>query len=397
MTPTIDKIGIDVILATATLTNKQRKTAKAYKEQGTYRKVAEVLGVTKRTVERVMANAKKRYLAAQIDNLVPEGLAVKGVSTYYTVDEETGEKREKGQWVKLDKDKEQELDAIKYVTQQLADSVDGLKLATIPPTTVLDDLLTVYVTTDMHLGQYSWADETGNDVNVETVFNNTLGAHIMLKQTTPQSKKAIILDLGDTIHSSNDANRTKSGHELDVDTRHARVFKSLVDLKIAMIDIALEKHKIVRYVVIPGNHSDLVGHYLTAMLSAYYRNEPRFEIDEDPTMHKYYKHGKTLLGFHHGHSTKLNRLPEVMVWDRKEDISSTDYRYWLTGHVHKDTVIDNPICKMESFRNLTNNDAWATGVGFRGNKQAVAITYSNEYGEIARNTVSIKEAENKAN
>jgi len=127
----------------------------------------------------------------------------------------------------------------------------------------------------------------------------------------------------------------------------------------------------------------MIACYLVAMLSAYYRNEPRFEIDEDMTMHN------------HGHSTKLARLPEVMVWDKKDAISSTDYRYWLTGHVHKDTVIDNPICRIESFRNLTNNDAWSTGKGYHTNKQAVAITYSDSYGEIARNTVSIAEVEGK--
>ncbi len=392
----ITEIDIDKWIEIATLTNKQRRTVKAYKEHKTVTKAAKALGLNKRTVERVLELAKKKYLANDIEELIPEGLTIKGVSTYYSVDEETGEKKEKGQWIKLDKNKEQELEAIKYVTKHLADSIDGLKPISKLPTNVLSDLLTVYVTTDMHLGQYSWAAETGSDVNVETVVNNTLQAHMLLRDTTPQSKKAIVLDLGDTLHSSNDANRTKSGHELDVDTRHARVFKALVDLKIAMIDTALEKHEIVRYVIIPGNHSDLVGYYLTAMLSAYYRNEPRFEVDENSTLHKYYKHGKTLLGFHHGHSTKLNRLPEVMVWDKKDDISSTDYRYWLTGHVHKDTVIDNPICRIESFRNLTKNDAWATGAGFRGNKQAVAITYSNTFGEIARNTVSVQEVENKA-
>jgi len=60
----------------------------------------------------------------------------------------------------------------------------------------------------------------------------------------------------------------------------------------------------------------------------------------------------------------------------------------------EDTVVDNPICRMESFRNLTSNDAWAAGAGYRGVKQAVAITYSDMYGEIARNTVNIAEVEN---
>lgn len=370
------------------------KILNLFKKLKSQQDVADKMGVHRSTISKRIDRIITKYNTEKLDVPIPPGLEIKGVSTYYTVDEETGEKREKGQWVKLDKTKEDELEAIRYTTKKLADSIDGLKLSVTPPTDTLENLLTVYVTTDMHLGQYAWKAEAGSDVNVETVYENTLKAHLMLRETTPKSTKAIVLDLGDTLHSSNDSNRTKSGHELDVDTRHAKVFKKLVDLKIAMIDAALEKHDTVRYVIVPGNHSDLVGHYLVAMLSAYYRNEPRFEVDEDPTMHKYYIHGKTLLGFHHGHSTQLNRLPEVMVWDKKEEISSTDYRFWLTGHVHKDTVIDNPICRIESFRNLTKNDSWAQGAGFRGNKQATAITYSSEYGEIARNIVSIKEVEN---
>jgi len=384
-------VDIDEVLGIDGLTDRQKEVLALYKSKHTNTEVAKELGISVRTVQRIIEKVKRAYLRSRVEELVPEGLTVKGVSTYYTIDEETGEKKEKGQWVKLDKSKESELEAIRYVTSKLADQVDGLKPQVTPPAITIEELLTVYVTTDMHLGQYAWREEAGSDVNVETVYENTVAAHMLLKDTTPSSKKAIILDLGDTLHSSNDANRTKSGHELDVDTRHAKVFKKLVDLKIAMIDAALEKHERVRYVIVPGNHSDLVGHYLIAMLSAYYRNESRFEIDESAAMHKYYRHGNTLLGFHHGHSTKVQRLPEVMVWDKKEDISDTDFRYWLTGHVHKDTVVDNPICRIESFRNLTPNDAWAQGAGYRGHKQATAITYSDKYGEVARNIVNIKE------
>jgi len=384
---------IDELLSTTTLTRKQRHTLEVYSKSKNYDTAAQELSVTRQSVHRSIEAARQRRLASGIERLVPAGLTVKGVSTYYTVDEETGEKKEKGQWIKTDRKKEAELEAMREVTKQLADSVDGLKIPTRLPLDTEEGLLTVYVTTDMHLGQYAWAKEAGSDVNVETVYSNTLNAHMMLHKTAPNSRQAIVLDLGDTMHSSSDANRTRSGNELDVDTRHAKIFKKLVGLKIAMIDIALRKHEKVRYVIVPGNHSEMIACYLVAMLSAYYRNEPRFEIDEDMTMHKYYRHGKTLLGFHHGHSTKLVRLPEVMVWDQKDAISATDYRYWLTGHIHKDTVIDNPICRIESFRNMTPNDAWAQGVGYRSNKQATAITYSRLYGEVARNIVSIAEVE----
>jgi len=247
----ITETEINAILSTVRLTSKQRRTLEAYLKERTAEKTALALGVTAQTVRRSITGSQKRALAAGINQLVPEGLTVKGVSTYYTTDEETGEKKEKGQWIKTDRKKEDELIAIREVTKHLADAVDGLKLPAEEPIDTNDKLLTVYVTTDMHLGQYAWEKESGSDVNVESVYDNTINANRLLQQTTPKSKKAIVLDLGDTLHSGSDANRTKSGNELDVDTRHARIFQKLVDLKIAMIDMALVKHERVRYVIVP--------------------------------------------------------------------------------------------------------------------------------------------------
>lgn len=389
----VNSYNIEVLVNADTTTKRQKEMLLVFQKEGTLKGVANVLNVREHTIGEALRRCNKNYLAAQVDELVADRQILKGTTTLYKVDEDTGKKREVLQWVKTKVD-DNLVEAIEEYTNKLASRVEGLKPKVVIPTETVDDLLTVYVTTDMHLGQYSWKEETGKDVNVNTVYNNTLKAHQLLQQTTPKSKKAIVLDLGDTMHSSDDANRTKSGHELDVDTRHAKIFQKLVDLKINIIDSALEKHESVKYIVVPGNHSDLIGHYLVAMLSAYYRNESRFEVDKSAAMHKYYRHGKAvLLGFHHGHSTKLAKLPEIMVWDRKEDISDTTYRYWLTGHVHQQKLIDNPICQIESFRNLTPNDAWAAGAGFRGLKQATAITYSSNYGEVARNIVSIQEVE----
>jgi hypothetical protein len=157
-----------------------------------------------------------------------------------------------------------------------------------------------------------------------------------------------------------------------------------------MIKEALKKHQLVRYFCVAGNHFDLAHLYFQAYISAYFKDEPRVIVEENPALHQYFTFGKVILGFHHGHTTKMERLPEVMAWDMKQHYSNSDYRYYLTGHLHHSKVIDSPICKVESFRNLTNNDAWATGAGYRGHKEAVAITYSKEYGEVNRCILPIK-------
>jgi len=378
---------IEKLLKVENLTSRQKEVLETIKETGSVKKASKVLKVGTRGIYEILSKVKKKHLAQNLDELVPDNQKLFGTTTLYKTNED-GEKVESIQWVKTEKSKLDTLEMLKEVTESFASTIEPTRKTKAPKITS-KELLTTYVMTDLHLGQYSWKEESGVDVDIHSVYQNTLTATEMLFETTPKSKQAIILDLGDTLHASNDAARTKSGHELDTDSRHAKVFRMLVDLKIKMIDSALQKHEKVHYVIVSGNHSDLVSNYIIAMLSAYYRDEPRFSVNESPALHKYFRFGKTLLGFHHGHATKMNRLPEVMVWDRKEDISVTDYRYWLTGHVHKDTVVDNPICRMESFRNLTSNDAWAQGAGYRGIKQMTAITYSDKYGEVARNIVNL--------
>ncbi len=381
--------NIEKMLASDLITDRAKEALLVLTEKGTMVETAIALGIRKRTLQDLLSRANKSMMAEELESVVPNSHVLQGTSTLYKVNEETGQKEEVLQWVKTKTDKDNELEMVHQVTSELARSVEGLAVPVEVPELVQDDLLVTYVSTDLHLGQYSWAEETGSDVNAETVYKNTVMAMRLLRDTTPNAKECIVLDLGDTLHSSDDANRTKSGHVLDVDTRHAKVFKALVDMKIEMIDLALEKHELVKYVIVAGNHSDLVPNYLMAMLSAYYRNEPRFQVDENVAIHKYHRHGETLLGFTHGHTSKMARLSEVMVWDRKDDISSTSYRYWLTGHVHSDRVLDGGICRCESFRNNTKNDAWAAGMGFRGNKQTTAVTYSRQWGEVNRTIIPI--------
>lgn len=381
---------IEGMIASDLVTDRVKKVLHLLAKEGTMVKTAKVLGIKKRSLQQQLSRANKAYMSEKVDSLVPGSQQLQGTSTLYKINEDTGKKEEVLQWVKTKSDKQAEIDMVTQVTSELAKQVEGIAKPIKLTQHTDDDLLVVYVSTDLHLGQYSWHEETGNDVNLETILHNTVGALKLLQLTTPQAAECIVLDLGDTLHASNDAARTKSGHELDVDSRHAKVFKTLVDMKIQMIDLALKKHKTVKYTIVAGNHSDLVPNYLMAMLDAYYRNEPRFSVDTSSSIHKYHRHGQTLLGFTHGHTSKMQRLPEIMVWDRKEDISDTTYRYWLTGHIHSDKVIDGGIARCEAFRNNTHNDAWASAAGYRGNKQTTAITYHKDFGEIARNICPIK-------
>ena len=252
------------------------------------------------------------------------------------------------------------------------------------------DLMTMYPYMDLHLGMLALEEVSGHDFDLKIAEQWVLASMEHLVQVSPNSETCLIAEMGDFLHAENDDNRTKSGHSLDVDTRHSKIIEVAFNLMISLIEKALTKHKYVKFLSISGNHSENSSHYLKAVVKAYFRNEPRVQVIEDSRLHQYYQFGKVLLGYHHGHSTKSStKLVECMLEDNLPIISETKYRYWHIGHLHSNNKFlakEDAFCSIEIHKNLPPRDAWAAGAGFRGNiGQVKSITYHKDYGEIGRN------------
>jgi hypothetical protein len=126
-------------------------------------------------------------------------------------------------------------------------------------------------------------------------------------------------------------------------------------------------------------------------LNNVYENEPRITIDTSPMHYHYFHFGQCLVGVHHGHGTKMQNLPLIMAADQPELWGETKYRYWWTGHIHSSKTLaseDFAGCSVESFRVLPPVDAWARQKGYRSPRDMKSIILHNEYGEVARNTVT---------
>ena len=252
------------------------------------------------------------------------------------------------------------------------------------------DLMTMYPYTDLHLGMLALEEVSGYDFDLKIAEQWALASMEHLVQVSPNSETCLIAEMGDFLHAENDDNRTKSGHSLDVDTRHSKIIEVAFNLMISLIEKALTKHKYVKFLSISGNHSENSSHYLKAVVKAYFRNEPRVQVIEDSRLHQYYQFGKVLLGYHHGHATRgSTKLVECMLEDNLPIISDTKYRYWHIGHLHSNNKFlakEDAFCSIEIHKNLPPRDAWAAGAGFRGNiGQVKSITYHKDFGEIGRN------------
>lgn len=325
-----------------------------------------------------------RLRAAKQKDIVSHEKPVSGTSTLYGPDGQV-----KLQWVKqtaADKTLEQWQESIRTVFGDL--SVPKIQPAKKQRTS---DLLSVYPIGDHHVGMYSWKAETGADYDIKIARKLLVSSVQHLMSVAPDTETGLIVNVGDFFHVDNIKNETsRSGHTLDVDTRYRLMIDAGVDMLRTAINIGLTKHKRIHVISTPGNHDDIGAQWLSMTLKLLYANNLRVTIDDTPGKFHYYQFGKVLIGVTHGDTGKPEKLAGVMAADQPEMWGATQFRYWLTGHVHNRAVVEMPGVMWETFRTLAARDAWANASGYRSGRDMWAIVFHKELGELARHRFDVK-------
>lgn len=371
-------------------TQRQCEFISAVNEHGSNRAAAVALNVSHQAVNegirRVKAAAAKAGYSPEHDMVrtVPDGYLVKGVSTYYNA-----EGKPSGQWIKssIDRDRQQEL--LEEMLRGMTEDLPKLPASKAPTGKLNDHLMACYPIGDLHIGMLSWPDETGEPYDLKIAEEVQCGAMAKLVESSPSCTHATIINLGDWYHRDNmEGVTTRSGHALDVDGRFAKMAAVGVKIMRTCIESALRKHGYVHVINVVGNHDDTGALMLSICLANVYENDPRVTIDTNPSGFSYFRHGKTLVGCHHGHTAKADKLPGVMASDRAKDWGDTDHRYWWTGHVHHQSMKDYSGCSVESFRTLAAKDAYAHWGGYRAPRDMKCIILHDKHGEVSRHTVN---------
>jgi hypothetical protein len=339
-----------------------------------------------RALARVKARAAQKGYAPEHDmrHPVPDGFKVKGVSTYY---DEEGKPR--GQWVKSSADEDRREQMLREFAQTMADGVKGLAPMVPAPAKASDDLLCVYPWGDPHFGMYAWWQDAGADFDLDIAERLTCSAVDRLVAAAPEGSTGLLLNLGDMFHADNQKNVTNSGHQLDVDGRWAKVQQIGLKAKIHCILRMLEKHKRVIVRINKGNHDGHSSYALALMLSCWFHNEPRVEVDLSPAPCWYFQFGKVLIGSTHGDTIKGKDMLAVMAADKPQEWGQTTHRYWYVGHVHHKDVKEYPGGIVEYLRTLAARDAWHQGQGYRAGRDMCLIVHHREHGEIERHRCDV--------
>jgi len=368
----------------------QAKYLAAVRKHGGLRPAARALGVAHqpivRALHRLRAHAASRGIAPEHDmtHATAPGFHVRGVSTLYTGGAPVA------QWVKTQADREKQTEALLDAVREIAEPF-RLRAPKCATRTHRDDLLSVYVAGDPHIGMYAWDAETGGgNFDLELAESTLCRAVDRLVSVADPSERALIVSVGDLTHYDGMVARTaRSGNALDADGRYARMVSVAMRSVRRCIETALTKHRHVSVICQQGNHDEATSLVLAIALSEIYRDEKRIGVDTSPNPFHYSRFGKNLIGVTHGDRTKLPELPGIMATDRPEDWGATTHRRWITGHVHHDQTKEYPGCIVETFRTLAPRDSWANASGYRSGRDMRCITLHREHGELVRHTVGI--------
>lgn len=354
----------------------------------TLAEAAEAAGLSWSAFENRLRRAAERGFDGSVPEPLPLGQRVRGVSTLYGLNAQTGEMEERLKWVKTKEDP-----ALEDIVTALKATFDGYegRAEMIPPPVHVDaDLLSVYPIADQHNGLLAWGAETGESYDLKIGARRLRQCMARVVSQAPASKQAIILNLGDWQHNDDRTNQTPaSRHLLDVDGRYYKVLTTGIQLMMDCVDMALQRHDTVLVRNIPGNHDPHASVALTVGLAAFYARNPRVTIDDDPSDFFFHRFGSTLIGANHGHKMKPTDMAMSMAVRRREDWGSTKFHYFYFGHIHHETAKEVGDVRCESFQSLAARDAYSAQGGYNSGNSLTSITIHREEGEIGRHRINI--------
>lgn len=372
-------------------TEAQARHIRAAIQYGSLRK-AEKAGHGRRTLQRAVAaaraNAARRGWSPQHDmtKTVPEGYSVKGTSTLYNADGEVA-----AQWVKSQATDEQRQQAQREFVEELVELANYKpKIRVTAPKRSDSEIMVGYPLGDHHFGMYAHAAETGADYDLKIATDALVSAVDDLVSRSPPAEEALFANLGDALHMDSRANRTpNSGHALDVDTRYSKVARTAAFGIAHAVHRLLERHQRVRVVNVPGNHDQDSATWLSLVLEAWFRNEPRVTVEVSPAVFLFHQFGMNMLCLTHGHTIKMDEIPGTMAAYQPIMWGATKYRVAWIGHWHHKQRLaqkEGRGATVEGFGVLPPNDAFGASLGVKAQREMHAIIFKRSGGEIGRTT-----------
>lgn len=337
-----------------------------------------------KTVKRVQEKAAKGGYAP--------GHFVGGVAPGYMMGKVTVQRGPAGEvervWERQHPDDVQRELAFREALEAMSTALPRLP-ASLPVTGGNPYLLNMFNVTDYHMGMLACDKEAGADWDVSIAETLLYDAFSSLIKSAPSAKVAILNQLGDFLHFDGlKALTPEHGNLLDADSRFPKLVQAVIRVLRRIVDMLLETHDEVHIIMAEGNHDVVSSIWLRQMFAALYENDPRVTVDTSPYPYYVYQHGKTMLGFHHGHLSKNESLPLLFAAKFAPIWGGTTKRYIHTGHRHHEFTKEFPGVKIIQHPTMAAADAFAARGGWLSERQMSRITYHSDFGKTGEEIVT---------
>lgn len=357
---------------------------------GNVQKAAQQLGISESAIRRSVREAASRNLTGDfMGGPLPSGY-IMGRVTSLVKDGETVL-----EWQRKEPTVNGLQTALDDITQSFLANIKPIKPISKLYKDHVSHWLTLYPMADVHLGQHSWGEETGENYDLRIAKQQFTTCVSELVGLSPPSEAALVVLLGDFFHADNESATTeRSGNHLDVDGRHDKVLRVGVEMALWIIETALGVHDHVYVHVTRGNHDKHSSKALSLALDVRYRDEPRVTVLDSPRDLWVFEWGSTMLAFTHGDMLKAEDMPGAMAAKYPVMWGRTTHRYAYSGHFHKSKKSiggdERFGAKWEILPAFTAKDAWNDQMGFSGGMEIMSITFDKEAGRKFTNHVTVR-------
>lgn len=241
-----------------------------------------------------------------------------------------------------------------------------------------EGLLQLLVVADCHYGKYAWGRTTGGDdydLDIADRLVRQAGEELLSVGDSHKPARRLIAFVGDLFHYDTPSGTTTSGTPLERDGRLQKMIQVGSDSLLSIIERSSAAVP-TDIVIVNGNHDETLTWAWQRIVAERFRNSRTTTVSDEYTGRQYYRHGKNLLGFAHGHRAK-RKLPQIMALEAASDWSRCPYREWHTGHFHSQAAewqrpietLDGVIVRTAPA--LCPPDDWHSVNGFIGARQAM--------------------------
>ena len=236
---------------------------------------------------------------------------------------------------------------------------------------------------DLHLGRLSWHGDTGYNYDhkiARQMFGEIISEIYHELKMMPLEYITFVWT-NDFFNSDTITKTTTGNTPQDTAIKWPKLFNTGVEMLVDAITMLSELAPVKTFYT-ASNHDEATAYHAIKYLEAWFRQDPRIEVNTDARPRKYLLYGNVLLGYTHGDKEKPSRLSSLMPNEARTLWGQSVTREIHAAHLHSEHAIEevNGVI-VRRVSSPTAPDTWSDKAGYvTAVRKAQTFIYDRERG-----------------